>query len=228
MIVALVFAGCVATVDIDVDADADGLVDSEEAAIGSDPGSPDSDEDGWEDGEEVRQYTSPIDPADRPYRAGWRIDACRHDIEASGYAEGEVAESFALTDQYDETVRLHDFCDQVVLLDFSAGWCGACQSEAPVLQAFFEERQADGFMAVTVYMENADSSSPTLEETKEWAETYGLTFPVLLDDGVYGPFASATGQGTIGLPLMVLVDRGVVVTMNQGATEEDVLALLEE
>lgn len=44
----------------DVDSDGDGLLDSEEAELGSDPNSVDSDEDGLQDGEEVDLGTSPI------------------------------------------------------------------------------------------------------------------------------------------------------------------------
>lgn len=101
---------------IDVDGDQDGLLDSQEVELGSDPADPDSDADGYEDGEEFESNTDPADAADKPYQAGWQIDACRHDIEATGAEEGDVAENFALPDQFGETVRLHDFCDQVVLV----------------------------------------------------------------------------------------------------------------
>jgi hypothetical protein len=108
--------GCIAEVKIDVDGDQDGLLDSQEVELGSDPADPDSDADGYEDGEEFESNTDPADAADKPYQAGWQIDACRHDIEATGAEEGDVAENFALPDQFGETVRLHDFCDQVVLV----------------------------------------------------------------------------------------------------------------
>ncbi len=47
----------------DIDSDGDGLLDSEEAAIGTDPFNPDTDGDGLSDGEEVRTYkTDPLNP----------------------------------------------------------------------------------------------------------------------------------------------------------------------
>jgi hypothetical protein len=108
--------GCIADVQIDVDGDQDGLLDSDEMSIGSDPANPDSDDDGFDDGAEVAGNTSPIDAADKPYQEGWQIDACRHDIEGTGTAEGDIANDFALPDQFGETVHLHDFCNQVVLV----------------------------------------------------------------------------------------------------------------
>lgn len=112
----LVSVGCMAEVELDLDGDADGLIDSQEADIGSDPGNPDSDADGYDDGAEYTANTSPIDAEDMPYQAGWQIDACRDDIESTGAEVGDVAADFALPDQFGETVRLHDFCDQVVLV----------------------------------------------------------------------------------------------------------------
>jgi hypothetical protein len=112
----LVAVGCIADVTLDLDGDADGLIDSQEAQVGSDPGNPDSDDDGYSDGAEFDSHTSPVDSNDKPYQEGWQIDACRHDVESTGAEDGDVAANFELGDQFGETVRLHDFCDQVVLL----------------------------------------------------------------------------------------------------------------
>ena len=47
----------------EIDSDGDGLLDSEEAQIGTDPFNPDTDGDGLSDGEEVRTYkTNPLNP----------------------------------------------------------------------------------------------------------------------------------------------------------------------
>jgi hypothetical protein len=101
---------------VDVDSDGDGLFDSEEDVLGSDPANADSDGDGWDDGEEVDTYTDPLDEADKPYEAGWQIDACRNDTESTGSGVGDVIENFSFGDQFGETVHLHDFCDQVVMV----------------------------------------------------------------------------------------------------------------
>ena len=122
LLLALPLSGCVAEMKIDQDADGDGLLDPEEVAYGSDPGVPDSDGDGVNDGDEVLQNTSPVDPDDKPYAGGWQIDACRNDISGTGHANGDIAEDWALLDQFGETVNLYDFCNQVVYVVFAAFW----------------------------------------------------------------------------------------------------------
>lgn len=114
--------GCIAQVDADADGDQDGLLASDEAGLGTDPGNPDSDGDGWTDGDEVAQYTDPLADTDHPYQNGWTIDSCRSEVESTGQGEGDVASNFELIDQFNETVKLHDFCDQVVYMVFAAFW----------------------------------------------------------------------------------------------------------
>lgn len=53
--------GRYAEVLADIDSDFDGLLDLEEAALGTSPANPDSDDDGLDDGQEVEQGTHPLD-----------------------------------------------------------------------------------------------------------------------------------------------------------------------
>ena len=118
----LALVGCVANVTFDADADGDGLLTSEEAELGTNPAVADSDEDGWNDGDEAAQHTDPLDDTDQPYQGGWQIDACRSEVEPTGNAVGEIANDFALLDQFGDTVHLHDFCNRVVWMVFAAFW----------------------------------------------------------------------------------------------------------
>ena len=128
VILAFALGGCAAsTLDVEwggeddgpsgVDSDGDGLTDSEERELGSDPARTDSDGDGWEDGVESSYYTDPTNPNDHPYTGGWPIDACRNDLEPTGMAVGDVINDVTLLDQYGDEIRLHDFCDHTVLIE---------------------------------------------------------------------------------------------------------------
>jgi len=127
-----VFVGCTTptdgkdadgTPDTDLlDDDNDGITNGDEATLGTDPNNADSDDDGYTDLEEVEGNTDPNDAADHPYTGGWSIAACRNTIQSTGNFEDEIAEDFALMDQFGEDVRLHSFCDRAVLLVGAAFW----------------------------------------------------------------------------------------------------------
>jgi len=106
----------------DSDQDGDGLLASEEEELGLDPELADTDGDGYDDGEEIDGNTDPTDPSDHPYTGGWAIGDCRNDITGTGTRKGDIAANFAKTDQYGDTLRLHDFCDRAVLLVGAAFW----------------------------------------------------------------------------------------------------------
>jgi hypothetical protein len=59
-----------ATPALSSDLDQDGLIYRTERAIGTDPNNPDSDGDGWTDGEEYQYETDPLDPNDYPVIIG--------------------------------------------------------------------------------------------------------------------------------------------------------------
>lgn len=107
---ALGTAGC-------IDADKD-EAPSSDAAEALDP-TGDDDGDGFTNSEESAAGSDPLDAADVPYTGGWRKGACRDEVSPTGNRPGEVAEDFALVDQFGDTVHLHDFCDRVVLIEFS-------------------------------------------------------------------------------------------------------------
>lgn len=99
------------------DRDNDGLTDKEEAAMGTDPQLADTDGDGYDDRTEHFGNTDPLDFEDHPYAGGWPIDACRHDVVATGYGRGDIIENVTFLDQYGEAVEIHDFCNHVLLID---------------------------------------------------------------------------------------------------------------
>ncbi len=105
-----------------VDSDGDGLTDAEEEELGSDPDNPDSDDDGWTDLEEVEGNTDPTDKSDHPYTGGWAIGDCRNDLDGEGYGVGDIVENVTATDQFGDTLKLHDFCDKEVFLVHAAFW----------------------------------------------------------------------------------------------------------
>lgn len=54
------------------------------------------------------------------YELGWPINACNTEIpeEGTGHAVGDVLPQYTLAAQTGESVELHDFCGQVVYMEF--------------------------------------------------------------------------------------------------------------
>jgi OmpA-OmpF porin, OOP family len=85
----------------DIDSDGDGLLDSEEVQLGTDPYDPDTDQDGLTDGEEVKKYhTDPLNPdsdwdglKDGAEALTYKTDPLNRDTDGGGVADGhEVIE----------------------------------------------------------------------------------------------------------------------------------------
>jgi acyl-CoA synthetase (AMP-forming)/AMP-acid ligase II len=99
-------------------------------------------------------------------------------------------------------------------------------SAAGGLETLYQEYLAQGGMVMTAIIETADYTAPALEDLQEWADTYGMTFPVLADPDSTVMYTYAT-SGSIGLPFSVVYNNGVLVEVTQ-AGESDFTALFSE
>lgn len=146
-------------------------------AEGGEPLDPfgDEDGDGFANGEETRLGADPFDADDVPYLGGWVKSPCGPEHEATGNAVGEVATNFVLQDQHGQDWSLHDFCDAVLLLEFSGFTCSSCTANAPGLEQLLRIYGEDGLLPVMVMYD------ATPESARAFAEEKDLSFPVLSD-----------------------------------------------
>jgi hypothetical protein len=113
------------------DTDGDGLFDGAEAWYDADPLAADTDDDGYTDRDEVHEGHDPADPDDRIYTGGWPylFDKSVIPRTAGGYRSiGATFHRLRLTDQHGDEVDLYDFynSDKPVVIDVSAEDCTPC------------------------------------------------------------------------------------------------------
>lgn len=196
------------------DTDGDGVSDGDEEAAGLNPFDPDSDVDGFEDGVEQAQATDPLDPFSWDYDGGEWCDRRRaaETVYGDGWGNGDIAPNVGLQDQFGEDFALYQFYGNVILLDFSAGWCVPCRELAAEAQALWETYRESGFIVVHVMTRNNSNAAPDTAFLQSWAADYGITFPVALDPGsiaIDGFNDAGLYGGTI--PFTVLIDTEMFV-----------------
>lgn len=76
-----------------------------------------------------------------------------------------------------KTYSLDQLGGKPVILNFWASWCGPCRAEAPELVRLYEQFKGK----IEIYAINV-TASDTIEDAKAFADEFGFTFPVLLDE----------------------------------------------
>lgn len=132
-----------------------------------------------------------------------------------------VAVSFAapelsLQNLQGQTESLADYRDTVVLVNNWATWCPPCKAEMPTLSAYYNEHASQGFTIIAI-----EAGDP-VEGVLQFAESYGLKFPVWLDPN--GASLRAFGNST--LPNSYVIDRSG--TVRYAWTGEISKAMLEK
>lgn len=204
--------------DEDADSDGDGLTDAEEEELGLDPDSDDTDMDGFTDAEEVEAGTDGTLCYDVP--EGWA--QCAELAEEDGvngrkYIQTATMPNWGATDQFGERVDAYQFYSQIIVLDLSAGWCGPCRTAAQSAEEEFQEFKEDGVVFIHHMIDDNSNDGKVTDDgfVADWAETYGLSFPVVYDDSVEGygeAYYGFSQSGVIqGVPTFVVIDREMTI-----------------
>ncbi|GAB1471216.1 TlpA disulfide reductase family protein [Chloroflexota bacterium] len=91
---------------------------------------------------------------------------------------GFIAPDFSLQTLDGEIYTLSQLKGQAVLVNVWATWCPPCKAEMPAMEKIYNEYKDQGFIVLAVNSTSQDDPS----KIAPFAEEYGLTFPILLDD----------------------------------------------
>lgn len=131
----------------------------------------------------------------------------------SGENAAETAPDFTMTDASGEEVKLSDFFDKPVVLNFWASWCGPCKSEMPHFEDAYQKYGEDiNFVIVNL----TDGARETVENASDFIEEQGYTFPLYFDTNTEG----AMTYGTYSIPVTYFIGAdGVPVAQANGALD---------
>lgn len=114
---------------------------------------------------------------------------------------GDIAPNFSATLDNGKTFKLSDYRGQVVMLQFTASWCGVCRTEMPFIEKeIWQQHKGKGLVVIGV-----DRDEP-LVKLNILSKATGISYPLALDPNgdIFGLYAFKKS----GITRNVIVDRG--------------------
>ena len=153
------------------------------------------------------------------------VEAGTHAPDSVGYIVrvGDIAPEMELELTDGQKVKLSELRGKVVMLQFTASWCGVCRKEMPFIESdiWQKHKENPNFALLGI-----DRDEP-IETVKAFAEKTGVTYPLALDPGA-DHFAKYA-ERKAGITRNVLVDKtGKIVMLTRLYNEEEFAALCKK
>ena len=136
---------------------------------------------------------------------------------------GDVAPDFTLQMTDGSTFTLSEQRGKVVMLQFTAGWCGVCRKEMPHIESDIWQPNKDNKDFVLVGIDREEA----LEDILPFIQEVGTTYPIAMDVNadVFAQYALRES----GITRNVLIDRdGRIVMLTRLFKEDEFAALVEK
>ena len=153
------------------------------------------------------------------------VEAGTHEPDSLGYIVrvGDVTPEMELELTDGQKVKLSALRGKVVMLQFTASWCGVCRKEMPFIESdIWQKHKANPNFALY----GIDRDEP-VETVKDFAEKTGVTYPLALDPGA-DHFAKYA-ERKAGITRNVLIDKeGKIVMLTRLFNEEEFSSLCKK
>lgn len=124
-------------------------------------------------------------------------------LEPTVIGVGDTAPHFSVKADSGKTFTPTEFGGKLLVLNFWAGWCQPCWSEAPSLEQFTREFGPQGVVVLGVSMDTKP------EVYKNFLDQFGVSFEVAMDP----TWDIAASYGTFKLPETYIIDRSGKVVL---------------
>ena len=142
--------------------------------------------------------------------------------DSTGYIirVGQTVPDIKWTQTDGKTVSIKDLRGKVVMLQFTASWCGVCRREMPFIERDIWQKHKDN---KEFYLVGIDRDEPKAT-VEAFAKQTGVTYPLALDPGadLFAKFALRES----GITRNVLVDRDGKIVMTTRLYNEKEFQLL--
>ena len=134
-----------------------------------------------------------------------------------------MAPDFTVTLTDGKQVNLSTLRGKVVMLQFTASWCGVCRKEMPFIEKdiWLKHKNNPNFALIGI-----DPDEP-LDKVLAFAKATGVTYPLGLDPGadIFAKYALRDS----GITRNVLIDRdGKIVKLTRLYNEEEFTSLVQK
>lgn len=143
--------------------------------------------------------------------------------DSNGYIvfDGDKAPDFVATLTDGQQVRLSDLRGKLVMIQFTASWCGVCRKEMPFIESDIWQKHKDDPNFVMI---GIDRDEP-IDKVKAFAQKTGITYPLALDPGadIYAKYALRQS----GITRNILIDRnGKIIKRTRLFNQEEFQSLV--
>jgi len=142
------------------------------------------------------------------------ISSCKKSSEVDrqgdpvvGIYIGNIAANFTEIDSQGNEIALESLRGKVILLTFSAMWCGPCRLEAPDLVDIYNTYRERGLEIVQCIYHDEDINPADLSDLARWINEFGMTFTVFNDPDLSTVYL----YNFNGIPFNMIIDRDFII-----------------
>lgn len=136
---------------------------------------------------------------------------------------GDMAPDFEMTLTNGKKMKLSSLRGKVVMLQFTASWCGVCRKEMPFIERDIWQKHKDN---ASFALYGIDRDEP-LDKVNAFVKQTKVTYPMGLDPGanIFAKYA----ERKAGITRNVLIDKeGKIVLMTRLYNEEEFASLCKK
>ena len=144
-------------------------------------------------------------------------------LDFACFVIGDIAPELEMELTDGQKVKLSSLRGKIVMLQFTASWCGVCRKEMPFIEKDIWQKHKENS---NFALYGIDRDEP-LETVKAFAEKTGVTYPLALDPGA-DHFAKYA-ERKAGITRNVLIDKsGKIVMLTRLYNEEEFASLCKK